>query len=219
MPHHSIRTFVAAAALALSLLPGIGQAKSENSNAGENPGQSNGNGGGAKQTADPVHCAASVVIANPGYLSCLGSFTGNIGAAGHGPLSFGDDQYDLMGATTAGDATGAGPFQSFAADMTGGVLQLDTAWVGTFILALKVGNEHSLYAFKSDDGVHSIGFDTLGVGGNGNGQPGTLAVAAIYGGSELPSAAAVAQVPEPGTPALLLAGLAAIGLLARRRKA
>ena len=145
---------------------------------------------------------------NPSYLSCTGSFSGNTTDT---TLNFGGVDYAFIG-KTGNDGLGAGPFQSFGADFTTGTLTFDQAWTGTFILGLKAANSYSLYKFSSTGPVSSITFDTLGVSLNAKGIPNGLSHAALWGGEAVPS------VPEPETYALLLAGLGAVGFVARRRK-
>ena len=55
-------------------------------------------------------------------------------------------------------------------------------------------------------------------GGNAN-QPGTEPVAAVPGDPSLILPNDINEVPEPGTIALMLAGLAGVGMIGRRRKA
>ena len=91
---------------------------------------------------------------------------------------------------------------------------------GKFVISLKAGDAFSLYEFDGSTvsgGISSINFDTLGVGffsGPNNKNEHffqDLSHADLYTGPTTP-------VPEPGTYALLLAGLGVVGLLARQRR-
>ena len=93
-----------------------------------------------------------------------------------------------------------------------GTLTFDSAIDGAFVLSLKAGNAFSLYYFDgSGPAISAINYNTLGVQVNVNGIGAGLSHASLY-------TAAVTPVPEPETYALMLAGLGAMGFVARRRR-
>jgi opacity protein-like surface antigen len=162
----------------------------------------------AAQSLNPVLCSDSLdTLDNAGYIACQGPLAGNIAAnqnpvvtfAGHGSFSF-------VGASNDTSNT-------FAADpgqARWGDLELTEPVIGKFVLGIKGANSYSLYLFDAgDSGTSTLAFDTFGiVRGNGLAGP-NLSHAALF----MPLAA----VPEPGSWALLLAGLGAVGFMARRR--
>lgn len=171
-------------------------------------------------------CGATVTTdIQPGYVSCLGAFDGNMDgqktlpgifammakSTAKGGFGFSTDTYfssEQFGA--AGN-----PFAQNEGMQDDGFINFDTALTGSFVLGLKQGPGYSLYLFdgsKVAGGITGIAYDTLGVktdkGGNGLG----LSHAGFFG-------APVSAVPEADTYAMLLAGLGMIGFVARRRKA
>ncbi len=146
------------------------------------------------------------MTSQPGYLDCAGSFSGN-------NLNQGADvqaqilaDFGLSGLTSIVDITGSN------GNDTLGTLSF-AALASPFVIALKAGDAFSLYEFAG--GITSIQFDTLGVGFfSGPNQ-------VLHFGQELSHATlygSVTAVPEPETYALMLAGLAAVGFISRRRR-
>lgn len=159
-----------------------------------------------------VDCRDSIltddILQNPSYVSCIGSFSSKLPKA---TINFGGEDYAYVGTTEEDDVTGAGPFGAFGDDFKSGSLTFDDPWIGSFILGLKAGKAHSFYLFESTLPVYAIAFDTLGVSVNRNDIGKGLSHVVLYGGGP------VAAIPEPGTYAMMLAGLAAVGFVARRR--
>ncbi|MDP3085089.1 MAG: PEP-CTERM sorting domain-containing protein [Rubrivivax sp.] len=156
-----------------------------------------------------VSCASSFdTISNPGYISCQGIETGNIAAGQVNSASFaGFGSFSLVG--TSND--GSGVFSANPASTTWGTLHLTSAQTGHFVIGIKGGPTYSLYLF--DGGVSGIGaldFDTFGITDGGGLAGPNFSHAALF----TPTLA----VPEPGALALMLAGVAAVGSVVRRRR-
>jgi PEP-CTERM motif len=147
-------------------------------------------------------------VTSPSYLSCVGSFAGNIdGSAAELSALAG-----AFGGTWAyagkSDDLGFGPFTGNPGT-NAGTLTFDAAVYGSFVVGLKAATQYSYYLFDGGvTGITSINFTTLGVAQNGAGIAQNLSHAALY----------LAPVPEPQTYALLLLGLAALGAQVRRRQ-
>lgn len=163
--------------------------------------------GGAGST---LHCSHSTeTTGQPGYISCQGFEIGNVAAGSVNSAAFaGYGSFGFAGATN--DSSGV--FTNDPAGSQWGTLSFAQPQVGLFVLGLKGGPSYSLYLFDGGaSGLSALAFDTFGITlGNGNGGPG-LAHAALF-------RPAVGVVPEPGALAMMLAGLAGVGMIVRRRR-
>jgi hypothetical protein len=158
-------------------------------------------------------CTASVLT--PAANDCGGSFAGNnqnqeADVLAYIQTTWGQTFTDQGSSDTP---VSFGPFTSNP-DTGTGTLTFDFPIDQAFVLTLKSGNQFSLFYFDgSGPAISSIDYSTLGVNVNKNGVAQGLSHATIYAGDLVPG------IPEPETYALMLAGLGAVGFMARRRRA
>jgi hypothetical protein len=151
-----------------------------------------------------IGCADSFMsFTNGGYVSCRGPLAGDLATLGS--VSFADVG-SLRFAGLAGDGSGA--FTAHPGASVLGLLQFGQAQHGNFVIGLQGGGGYSLYLFNGGEaGIGSIAYDTFGIVNRAGLAGPSLTDAALFAG----------VVPEPTRLALLLAGLATLGFVARRR--
>ena len=170
-------------------------------------------------TAAGENCHAvafSSTVPNASFDQCSGAWVGN----NTGPESaaaqaiangFGAGVLPYRGTSDTPVSLGYGPFQSNPTGLTTGTLLFDFPMYGPFVLGLKAAHNFSLFYYDgSPQPISSINFSTMGVAVNKQGGVQGLSHASLYGGVTAP-------IPEPETYALMLAGLAVVGFIARRR--
>jgi len=162
-------------------------------------------------TAAAENCADTTFTALSST-ACRGSFVGNIN--GSAPeitylnAQFGGS-FSYIGAS---DGVNNGPFTSNPTVSMGGTLTFDSPLLGQFVLGIKAANNYSYYLFTALSPTSFLTFSsTAGIAVNGRGIPQDLSPANLY--------VMTAPVPEPETYALMVAGLGALGFVARRRRA
>lgn len=166
----------------------------------------------------PTCSASTVTDQQAGYVSCLGSFVGNMdnqlsGSAGiYAAIASGFNLTANSYFSSDNFSAAGNPFAQNEGSRDDGLINFDSAQTGSFVLGLKQGNGFSLYLFNVANisgGISSIAYDTNGVKNNGGIG---LSHAGYFGLNS------VSAVPEPESYALLLAGLAVVGFVANRRK-
>jgi len=145
--------------------------------------------------------------------ACLGSFSPppNDSIAFIDSLDFGAFEFAVT-ASYKDDNPGAGSttplIDAVAGGNGAGTITFNSLITDRFVLVLKLGNDFSAFVFDDDFAAGS----TLTFALSGDLQGAGLSHATVYAGDVVPG------IPEPETYALMLAGLAAIGFVARRRR-
>lgn len=167
---------------------------------------------------------------NVSYIDCFGNIEGNnVGNSTPGAVNTLAGINNLWGSTygpffDAGTSNFSGSGMSdggpFGNITTAGTLSVSPFVSGFFVLALKQGSDFSLYLLNATGNVTSINYSTAGVQ---TGATTDLSHASLYRcNTQLSENCSRPdpniQVPEPGTFALLGAGLFGLGLASRRRR-
>jgi PEP-CTERM motif len=170
-------------------------------------------------TLQSPDCTASTITQlQPGYVSCLGSYVGNMDnqlTGVDGIFTAINTHFNLNTSTyfSSDNFNASGnPFSQNEGSLDDGVIDFDNSQTGTFVLGLKQGSGFSLYLFNAANvlgGIGSLRYDTNGVQPN-NGI--ALSHAGFFG------SATATPIPEPETYAMVLIGLGLLGLATRREK-
>jgi hypothetical protein len=177
----------------------------------------------AKPPTSSLDCNAS---GTEGYIACIGSLSVNPGHLANEALSTLGLSSNTLSFSSASFADAGNPFAADPGSANAGRITFDHAQTGVFWIALVSGSQASYYEFNGGSGgISSFSFDTLGTAAVTTGGPHSrtfgkpLSDAFFFGTPSLqPAPVSPTPVPEPETYAMFLAGLAAFGYVAYRRK-
>ena len=171
-------------------------------------------------------CSVTDVTAQPNGVNasaCAGSFDGNDnGAPSYTMADVLDTLAHYFGGTAAdwshqgaSDDANNGPYSNNPDTVGVGTLIFDSPINGAFVITLKSANNWSAYYFNSTIlGVEEIDFTTAGTTEPARGGPKELSHSRLFFGPD--GGRDPEEIPEPGTYALMGAGLLGLALLRKR---
>ncbi|HEY0931481.1 MAG TPA: PEP-CTERM sorting domain-containing protein [Gemmatimonas sp.] len=144
------------------------------------------------------------------YVDCYGAVSGNDNGNQTATINSVWSSYGTFSLLGSSDGSGNGPFTS----LDGSPLGFDSPLSGYFALTLKQASYFSVYLLFANTPVTSVNWDSRGVASNGGTQdPDKLSHAVLY------STPQSTTVPEPTSYSLIVAGLASLAFVSRRRRA
>lgn len=152
---------------------------------------------------------SDVKAAGMDAMDCRGAFPGNDVGVGADPgLGATTDYINMTWGTSTRSFTFygelAGPMDD---DVKAGQIMLPMVLKTPFVVSIKGSTQFALYYFESSNGATMLDFTTAALTTPGGTQPGWSH-----------SGLWITPVPEPGTYALMLAGLGIVGFIASRRR-
>lgn len=158
----------------------------------------------------PTPSCTDTTFSSLASTACAGSSAGNINGTLSETAFIGSEFGGVFSYIGKSDDAQHGPFTSNPTTATNGTLTFDSPLGGVFVIGLMGANRHSFYLFDAVSPVSSLTFESMeGVALNHRSIAQDLSHANLY---------VAAPVPEPQAYALMMAGLAGVGFVARRRK-